>query len=53
MNPTWTDEQKKLYRQTVAVIFGNLPSSMPIASAIEFAKERAIALIEDPDLFPS
>jgi hypothetical protein len=53
MNPAWSPEQKALYRQLVAIIFGNLPTSTPVEVAIDIAKSRAIPLIEDSDLFPS
>lgn len=52
MNPDWTPEQKSLYRQLVGIIFGNLPIDTPTAAALQIAKLRAAAVIEDPELFP-
>ena len=52
MNPNWSTEQKSLYRQLTAIIYGNLPTSMPAENALQFAKERAKLAIEDAELFP-
>lgn len=52
MNPNWTTEQRSLYRQLTAIIFGNLPTTMPATSARAFANSRALVAIDDPELFP-
>jgi len=52
MNPDWSPEQVTLYRQLVGIIFGNFPPDMPVDAALAAAKARALAVINDPELFP-
>lgn len=52
MNPDWTPEQKAQYRQLVAIIYGNLSPETPKEAGLRIAKDRAAAVINDPELFP-
>ncbi len=49
----WTPEQHSLYRQLVAIIFGNLSPDMPEQAALDFAKARALIVVNDGELFPA
>jgi hypothetical protein len=52
MPTDWTPEQIALYRQLVAIIYGNLPADTPATIALALAKQRALLAMEDPELFP-